>query len=93
MNLTPYVILWSALAFSVLGLALYRKFVASREEDYIHLGPGEEKFIPQQVEVAQSLRTLDHWGSVMTVIAVVSGVVIAAAYLWTGWEASLQRIG
>ena len=91
MNLTPFVILWSLLALAVLGLALYRKFVANHEEDYIHIGPGEEKFIPQQIEIAAKLKMMDRWGGGLTVATAIFGLLIAATYLWTAWEASLRH--
>jgi hypothetical protein len=90
MNLTPFVILWSILALAVLGLALYRKLVANHEDDLIHIGPGEEKLIPQQVQVAAKLEVVDRWGKTLTVIVAATGLLIAAAYLYQAWEASLK---
>jgi hypothetical protein len=92
MNLTPFVIVWSILALVVLGLALYRKLVANHEDDLIHIGPGEEKMIPQQVQMATKLAAVDRWGKTLTVFAFVFGLVIAATYLYQAWEASLQRV-
>jgi hypothetical protein len=90
MNLTPFVILWSILALAVLGLALYRKLVANHEDDLIHIGPGEEKLIPQQVQIAAKLEVVDRWGKTLTVIVAAAGLLIAAAYLYQAWEASLK---
>jgi hypothetical protein len=90
MNLTPLVILWSILALAVLGLALYRKLVANHEDDLIHIGPGEEKLIPQQVQIAAKLEVVDRWGKTLTVIVAATGLLIAAAYLYLAWEASLK---
>ena len=36
------------------GLALYRKLISAGEEDLIHLGPGEERFIPGQIALADT---------------------------------------
>ena len=91
MNLTPYVVLWSILALAILGLALYRKVVANHEEDFVHLGPGEEKEIPKQVQLAAKLETVDRWGKTMTVVAAAFGLLLAAAYLYDAWLASLQK--
>jgi hypothetical protein len=90
MNLTPFVILWSILALAVLGLALYRKLIANHEDDLIHIGPGEEKLIPQQVQIAAKLEIVDRWGKTLTVIVAAAGLLIAAAYLYQAWEASLR---
>ena len=92
MNLTPFVILWSMLALAVLGLAFYRKLTANHEDDLIHVGPGEEKLIPQQVQMAAKLEVVDRWGKILTVIFAAAGLLIAAAYLYQAWEASLKRV-
>ncbi len=91
MNFTIFVGAWSLLVVAVLALALYRKFVANHEDDLIHIGPGEEKLIPKQVQMASRLGAVDRWGKTLTLIAAVWGLVMAAAYLYRAWEASLRN--
>jgi hypothetical protein len=91
MNLTPFVILWSILALAVLALALYRKLMAIHEDDLIHVGPGQEKLIPQQIQMAAKLEVVDRWGKILTVIIAAAGLLIAAVYLYQALEASLKR--
>ena len=81
-NLTPAVVIWVILALATLGLALYRKLISASEEDLIHLGPGEERQIPKQEELAIKLKAIDRWGKMMTVITVVVGLAMAAVYLY-----------
>ncbi len=81
-NLTPAVVIWIVLAIATLGLALYRKLISASEEDLIHLGPGEERQIPEQVALATKLKTIDRWGKILTVITVVVGLAMAAVYLY-----------
>lgn len=81
-NLTPAVVIWAILAIATLGLALYRKLISAREEDLIHLGPGEERQIPAQVALAERLKTVDRWGKMLTVVTVFVGLVMAAVYLY-----------
>jgi len=81
-NLTPAVVVWVILAIATLGLALYRKLISAREEDLIHLGPGEERQIPQQVVLEAKLKAVDRWGKTLTVITVFIGLVMAAVYLY-----------
>jgi hypothetical protein len=89
MNVTLYIILWSALGLVVLGLALYRKLITMHEEDdLIHLAAGEERLIPQEVALAGKLDKIDRWGEILTILTVASGLIIAAAYLWGAWERS-----
>jgi hypothetical protein len=65
-----------------LGLALYRKLATLREDDLIHLGPGEDKLIPQQVAFSRKLDTVDRWGKALTIITCAAGLLLAAAYLY-----------
>jgi uncharacterized membrane protein len=81
-TLTPAVVIWMILAIATLGLALYRKLISAGEEDLIHLGPGEERFIPRQVALAGKLRAVDRWGKILTVITVTVGMALAAVYLY-----------
>jgi hypothetical protein len=82
LNLLPAVLIWALLAIAALGLALYRKFVSAEEEDLIHLGPGEERQIPEQIALASRLKAVDRWGKTLTVITMAIGVVVAAVYLY-----------
>jgi hypothetical protein len=89
MNLIPYIVLWSALAVAVLGLALYRKLLTIHGDDeYIHLSPGEEKLIPQQVALGSKLEFVDRWGKTLTICTAAFGLVIAAVFLFQAWQAS-----
>lgn len=84
-NLTPAVVIWAILAIATLGLALYRKLVSAGEEDLVHLGPGEERHIPEQVALASKLKGIDRWGKILTVITVAVGLAMAALYLYQAW--------
>jgi uncharacterized membrane protein len=81
-NLTPAVVIWVILALATLGLALYRKLISAGEEDLIHLGPGEERHIPEQVALEAKLDAIDRWGKILTVITVLVGLAMAAVYLY-----------
>jgi len=81
----PLTVLWSLLALGVIGLALYRKMVAIREDDLIHVSPGGEKLIPQQFEMAKKLEAIDRWGKILTLAALIFGLAIAAVFLYQGW--------
>ncbi len=81
-NLTPAVVIWVILAIATLGLALYRKLISAREEDLIHLGPGEERQIPGQVALAARLKAVDRWGKILTVVTALVGLAVAAVYLY-----------
>jgi hypothetical protein len=82
MNIIPYVVTWCLLALAVLGLALYRKLASLREDDLIHIGPGEEKLIPKQVALFHKLEVVDRWGKTLTVIVAAGGLFLAVLYLY-----------
>jgi hypothetical protein len=84
-NLTPAVMIWAVLAIATLGLALYRKLVSAREEDLVHLGPGEERQIPGQIALATKLEGIYRWGKILTVITIAIGLAVAALYLYQAW--------
>jgi hypothetical protein len=82
MSLIPYVMLWCLLALVVLALALFRKLASMREDALIHIGPGEEKLIPKQVEMTNRLHKIDAWGKTITVIVAAGGLFLAGIYLY-----------
>ena len=91
MNLIPYFVLWSLLALSVLGLALYRKIITIHGDDeFIPMAAGEEKQIPQQVALGHKLEFIDRWGKLLTIATAVFGLLIAAVFLFSAWKASFQ---
>ena len=93
MTLTPFVVLWSLLALVVLALALYRKYVSMHEDTLIHIGEGESKLIPQQIEVTHKLDVVDYWGQLLTVVTVLAGLLLASLYLYQAWGASQKLSG
>lgn len=87
MNVTVVVAIWVVLGLATLILAVYRQvFSAHHENDVVHLGAGEEKEIPRQVELAHKMQTIDRWGKTLTIITAVIGIGLATAYLYQAWE-------
>lgn len=84
-NLAPAMVIWVVLAIATLALALYRKLVSAREEDLVHLGPGEERHIPGQLALAAKLGIIDRWGEILTVTTIAIGLAVAALYLYQAW--------
>jgi hypothetical protein len=80
-NLIPYIAVWSLFAIAVIVLLVMRKMVASKEDDNIHVLDGAPA--TDQVVIAHKLDTIDKWGKILTVIAVVMGLAIGAAYVYT----------
>lgn len=87
-NLMPFGISWCVLALIVLGLIVYRKTVADREDDSIHL----EGSTSDQVAVGHKLAVIDRWGKIITVFALVYGLALGAIWFYQYWVES-SRIG
>ncbi|HTX36864.1 MAG TPA: hypothetical protein VME43_17665 [Bryobacteraceae bacterium] len=85
-NFIPFVVLWTLMAAVVLAMVVWRKMVASHEDDQIHVLDGASEATSQhQVQLANKLDQIDKWGKTLTVITIVFGVVLAAAYIYSGW--------
>jgi|GraSoiStandDraft_35_1057300.scaffolds.fasta_scaffold552814_1 hypothetical protein len=92
MTLTPFALIWAALVVATIGLGLYRKLVASHEDDYIHVSEGESKLVAQQVAVAQKLDVLDRWARILIITSAVTGVLLGIAYLYKLWVDSSKPV-
>jgi len=78
-NLVPFFVLWLLLFLSVVAMVFWRKSVASHEDDSLHVLQGS---VAQQVSLAQRLEVIDKWGKLLTVITAVTGVILAAAWVY-----------
>lgn len=82
MNLIPLVVSWAVLATAVLALAFYRRAVASKEDDVLHVN---HDVGTQQVTIAKKLEVIDKWGKILTIVAAVYGVMILGLFMYDGW--------
>jgi uncharacterized membrane protein len=87
-DLRPFLVIWIVLASSVLALFVRRKMVASHEDDTLHVLSAAP--LAQQAYVANKLDQIDKWGKILTVITVVFGLLVGAAYLYNFWVQSTQ---
>jgi len=77
----PFIVLETFLLAGVLALLIWRKMVASKEDDNIHVLHGDA-VLPQQEAVAHKLDVIDKWGKILTVVTVVFGLLVGAAYVY-----------
>ncbi len=79
-NLTPFAILWALLAAVVLALIGYRKVVSTKDDETIHV---LNAAVPaQQAQIAHKLDQIDKWGKLLTIIAVIYGLVLFVGYTY-----------
>jgi hypothetical protein len=88
MNWTPFIAIWSFFAAIVLALAAYRKMLAGREDDSLHVSEGSARLIPQQVANAQRINVVEKWGKSLTAVVVVAGLIMAGLYFYGVWQMS-----
>lgn len=88
-NLLPFTILWMILALVVVGLLAYRRWVSRNEDDTLHVMESESGMVSQQAAMAEKLEFIDKWGKVLTVVALVYGLLVGCAYLYQSWVAQL----
>lgn len=86
-NLIPYFGVWILLVVTVLGFALYRKFVSIHVDNYVHMSEGEARLIPDQVAVNQKIAKIDHWGEILTVVTLIAGLALACIYVYNALNA------
>jgi hypothetical protein len=82
-SFVPFAVLWVLLAMVVLMLVAYRKVVSLQEEETLHLANAAEA--NHQAVIARKLDSIDKWGKLLTVVAVVYGMLLFAAYTCHVW--------
>ena len=86
MSFVPFGALWIVMAAAVLALLAWRKAVSLSEDDNLHvLDGGAVEKSAEQIAVAQKLDFIDRWGKIVTIVAVVYGVVLGGVYMWHSW--------
>ena len=93
MNLMPHLVLWTALTLVVIGLAVYRKRVTRGEDGTIHVLESDQRYVPDQARLATRLDGIDKWGKLLTVIALLYGLAVAAIYIYTMFSSTEIRMG
>ena len=90
MNFMPYIVSWGVLATAVVVLAIYRRSIASKEDDYLHVDGG--RVVEQQVLVAKKLDAVDKWGKGLTILAFVYALAIGALFMYNAWIEGSTKI-
>lgn len=93
MNLVPFAVGWCILAVSVVVLIIYRRSAAGAEDDTLHVEDPTGAIGARQQKLARKLDRLDRWGKILTIVAVVYGVALAAGYLYIAWNTAATYSG
>ena len=89
----PHIAVWAVLTTVVVILAIYRRRLDLRVDETIHVLDSEAASIPQQEEVSKKLIVIDRWGKILTVVAVLYLLGIAAAYVYSSFNDTSVRLG
>ena len=81
LNFGPFIVLETLLVVAVLALFIWRKMVSRNEDDNIHVLHGAA-VVSEQEAIAHKLDVIDKWGKIMTVVTVVFGLLLGAAYAY-----------
>ncbi|MEO8098037.1 MAG: hypothetical protein ABI811_10080 [Acidobacteriota bacterium] len=80
--MTQLVMVWIALGVVTLALALYRKLLSMREDPYVHVAAGEQRYIPEQIATSRRIGAVDRWGITLTIVTAIFGLGLAGMYLY-----------
>ncbi|MGA2271678.1 MAG: hypothetical protein ABSH44_24715 [Bryobacteraceae bacterium] len=84
-DLRPFLALWLVVIAAVIVVAFWRRSVAVQEDPALHLGAAHAGTAAQQIAVAKKLEQIDKWMKILTVVAVVFGLLLGAAALYKAW--------
>ena len=89
----PHIAVWAVLTTVVVILAIYRRRLDLKVDDTLHVLDSEAASIPAQEEVAKKLVVIDRWGKILTVVAVLYLLGIAAAYIYSSFNDTSIKLG
>lgn len=92
MNLMPLLAIWAVLAAVIVILWIYRSRLARQEDETLHVLNSDASKISQQMIVARKLETVERWGKLLTVLAILYGLVLLGLFLWDAWERSSRGV-
>ena len=85
MNLSVHVVIWGALSTVVIGLAIYRNLLGIHET-IPHVSQVGGSVVTEQKQELKKEELIERCGRWLTVVVVVYGLVLGAAYLYRVWE-------
>jgi hypothetical protein len=92
LNLIPFAVVWAVLALIVIYLILVRRKFAHQEDDTLRVLEGPVAISHQEI-IAKKLDQIDRWGKVLTLIAVLYGIIIGVAFVYQNWVLSSNYMG
>jgi hypothetical protein len=88
-NLKAYALGWAIFAGAVVVLAIYRLAISKGERIVLHVRDSETALVPEQTAMIGRIERVEKWGKFLTILAVVFGLVLLAAWI----QLKLQQWG
>jgi hypothetical protein len=81
----PFAILGLVLVLGVASMALWRRAIASHEDDTLHVLDNTGAIPHHQLAISHRLEVIDWWGEILTIVAVVYLLAMAGIYAYQYW--------
>ena len=85
LDLRPFLTLWLIVIAALIVVAFRRKSVAVQEDPALHLGASHAGTAAEQIALAKKLGQIDKLMKILSVVAVVFGLLLGAAALYKAW--------
>ena len=79
---------WLALAATLAGLMMVRKYMARQEDDFLHVSQATPAMLNTQAATAHRMNVMDRSITILLSAVIIYGVGIGALYLYQVWEAN-----
>ena len=83
-DLMPYLILWAIVTTAVLILALWRLMLGLHEMGGIHLAPGGDRELQDEVKMTRREDRIELWGKTLTIVSAILILGIGAVWVYNG---------
>ncbi len=84
-ELIPFTIFGIVLVLAVGSLAVWRRVIASHEDDTLHVLDATGA-VPHQTSMAHKLDVIDRWGQILTIVTVIYLLIVLAMYGYQYWS-------
>ena len=75
---------WICVAALAIATWVWAMIIGYREDDTVHLAPGEEAEIDKQVRNAKRMKSIERWRMALSLSTVVGGVFVLGLYIYEG---------
>jgi hypothetical protein len=86
------VISWLALGATLLGLMIFRKYMARNEDDFLHVSNATSSVLNSQTETAHRMDVIDRWITILLATTLIYGLIIGGCFLYQAWQVNSKPV-